>query len=168
MSTIAAGIAALIIMSLPLQAGGDRETEEEIVARNIWHAAKLRGVAFRAIAQEDLQHHRWILESIDGTPIDGANLDGKFPELEIDEQMMASGHSGCNQFHGKAALGDDSFIIHSMASTRMFCQAEQNKIESVLLKVLGQESVISIDAHNKLILKSADGLLVFRQQDRSE
>ena len=120
------------------------------------------------VTEGDLQHHRWILESIDGTPIDSAKLDGKIPDLEIGEQMMASGNSGCNQFHGKGALRDDRFIIAPLATTRMFCQDEQNKLESLLLQVLGQESIISIDAHHKLMLKSADSLLVFRRQDRVE
>ena len=65
MKSIIAGIAALIIMSLPLQAGGDPETEEEIAARDVWHAAKLRGVAFRAIGQEPA----WLLEMTTGEEV---------------------------------------------------------------------------------------------------
>jgi len=51
-------IAVLIILSVSVQAGGEPESEEEIVARDVWHAAKLRGVAFRAIGQEP----GWLLE----------------------------------------------------------------------------------------------------------
>lgn len=35
-----------------------RETEEAIAKRDVWHAAKLRGVSFRAIGQEP----SWLLE----------------------------------------------------------------------------------------------------------
>ena len=118
------------------------------------------------VTQGDLQHHRWILESINGRKIEAARLDNKIPEIEIGEQMMASGHSGCNRFHGKAILHQDQFYIDSMASTRMFCKPEQNDIELLLLQVLSRESRISIDASKNLILKTDDTLLQFRQQDR--
>ena len=39
--------------------------EEELAKRNIWHDAKLRGVAFRAIGQEP----GWVLEITDGEQI---------------------------------------------------------------------------------------------------
>lgn len=42
-----------------------RETEEEIAARDVWHAAQLRGVAFRAIGQEP----GWLLEITNGEEI---------------------------------------------------------------------------------------------------
>ncbi len=38
------------------------ETEEIIAKRDVWHAAKLRGVSFRAIGQEP----PWLLEITDG------------------------------------------------------------------------------------------------------
>jgi heat shock protein HslJ len=122
----------------------------------------------KIVTQGDLQHHRWVLESINGNKIVAAKLDGKIPELEIGEQMMASGHSGCNRFHGKAALREDRFIIDPVASTRMFCKPEQNDIELLLLQVFALESTISIDVDKSLILKTADSSLIFRLQDRVE
>ena len=41
------------------------ETEEVIAKHNVWHAAKLRGVSFRAIGQEP----QWLLEITDGEKI---------------------------------------------------------------------------------------------------
>ena len=41
------------------------EREEEIAANDVWHAAKLRGVAFRAIGQEP----GWLLEITNGEEI---------------------------------------------------------------------------------------------------
>jgi heat shock protein HslJ len=122
----------------------------------------------KVVTQGDLQHHRWVLESIDLVKVDSAKLGGKVPELEIGEQMMASGDSGCNRFMGQAALRGDHFIIEHMASTRMFCQPAQNEIETLLLQLLGRESEISIDAGRNLILKSGNNLLIFRLQDRVE
>ena len=42
-----------------------RESEETIAKRDVWHAAKLRGVSFRAIGQEP----PWLLEITDGEKI---------------------------------------------------------------------------------------------------
>jgi heat shock protein HslJ len=119
----------------------------------------------KLVTQADLQHHRWVLESINGNKIEAAKLANRIPELEIGEQMMASGHSGCNRFHGKAALREDRFIIDPVATTKMFCQPAQNDIEMLLLRVFGQESRISIDADKNLILETDDTLLLFRLQD---
>lgn len=58
-------IIALVILSLTVYAGGEPESEEDIAARDVWHAAKLRGVAFRAIGQEP----NWLLEMTTGEKI---------------------------------------------------------------------------------------------------
>ena len=52
MKFIFSGFVMALLFSISVHAGGEPESEEEIAARNIWHAAKLRGVAFRAIGQE--------------------------------------------------------------------------------------------------------------------
>jgi uncharacterized membrane protein len=60
---------ALLILTLicfPAQAESiSRETEEQIAKRDVWHAAKLRGVSFRAVGQEP----GWLLEITDGVQI---------------------------------------------------------------------------------------------------
>lgn len=53
------------LFSFSVYAGGEPKSEEEIAARNVWHAAKLRGVAFRAIGQEP----GWLLEMTTGEKI---------------------------------------------------------------------------------------------------
>ena len=55
----------LTLVSLSVLAGGEPESEEELAARSVWHAAKLRGVAFRAIGQEP----SWLLEMTTGVSI---------------------------------------------------------------------------------------------------
>ena len=65
MRFIFSGIVIAILYSISVHAGGEGESEEEIAARNVWHAAKLRGVAFRAIGQEP----GWLLEMTTGEKI---------------------------------------------------------------------------------------------------
>jgi heat shock protein HslJ len=79
---------------------------------------------------------------------------------------MASGYSGCNRFHGRAVLRKDQLSIYPLASTRMYCKAEQNDIESLLLEILSLESTISINADKNLILQTDDTLMQFRLEDR--
>ena len=136
----------------------------------LFTVSKLYGLCGKSslVTQRDLQHHRWILESINGKKIEAAALDNRIPELEIGEQMLASGYSGCNRFHGKAVLREDRFYIDSMASTRMFCKREQNDIEWLLLQVFSRESTVSIDANKNLILKTDETLLLFRLDDRAK
>ncbi len=62
---IFSGIVIAILYSISVHAGGEAESEEEIAARSVWHAAKLRGVAFRAIGQEP----GWLLEMTTGEKI---------------------------------------------------------------------------------------------------
>ena len=65
MKLIFCGIVIAILFSITVHAGGEPESEEAIAARNVWYAAKLRGVAFRAIGQEP----GWLLEVITGEKI---------------------------------------------------------------------------------------------------
>jgi len=134
----------------------------------LFTVSRLYGLCDKAkvVTQGDLQHHRWVLESINGNKIGAAQLDGKIPELEIGEQMMASGYLGCNRFQGKAALRENRFIIDPVASTRMFCETKQNDIELLLLQVFARESTISIDVAKNLILITDGSLLKFRLKDR--
>jgi heat shock protein HslJ len=120
----------------------------------------------RVVTEGDLQHHRWVLESINGEKIDAAMLNNVIPELEIGEQMMASGNAGCNRFFGQASLHEDRFVIEKAATTRMMCPPAQNDMEWLILQLLGQESTISIDVDRNLFLKTDETYLKFRLEDR--
>jgi uncharacterized membrane protein len=58
-------ILILTLVSFSVFAEGVPETEEQLAARDVWHAAKLRGVAFRAVGQEP----GWLLEMTTGDKI---------------------------------------------------------------------------------------------------
>ena len=44
------------------------------------------------VTESDLQHHRWVLESINGNP--ALTGDAPVPELDFGEQMTVSGNTG--------------------------------------------------------------------------
>ncbi len=120
----------------------------------------------RIVTHGDLQHHRWILESINGNKIEAEELENKVPEIEFGEQMTVTGNTGCNKFSGHATLQGDQFVIGIMKSTMMFCTPPQNDLELKLKQVLGSESKITIENKNKLILEAGDTRLGYRLKDR--
>lgn len=127
--------------------------------------ACIGALAQSTITAEDLQHHRWVLESINGDPLPAVDDKGKVPELDFGEQMTVSGNLGCNRFNGQAVLRDGMFLVEAMAMTRMMCAPPWGDIELMLQTALGHESTISLDADSKLTLKTASAVLVFRLED---
>ena len=117
------------------------------------------------VTQGDLQHHRWILESINGNNIEAEKSSIKLPEIDFGEQMTVTGNTGCNRFSGRAILHNDQFVIGSMTSTMMSCSASQNKMELKLRQILGSESTITIDDKKNLILETELKRLVYRLSD---
>jgi heat shock protein HslJ len=117
------------------------------------------------VIASDLQHHRWILESINGEPISTDDADGMIPELDFGEQMHVSGNTGCNRMSGKAVLRGEFFQIPAMAGTRRLCSPDKNELELTVQGVLGQESRISLDEDKNLTLATDDVVLRFRLRD---
>ena len=115
------------------------------------------------VTTSDLQHHRWILESINGEPI--STDEGMIPELDFGEQMHVSGNTGCNRMSGTAELRDGAFLILNMAVTRRMCAPPRDELERAVQKVLGRESSISIDENKNLILSTDEVVLRFRLRD---
>ena len=116
------------------------------------------------VTTSDLQHHRWVLASIDGEPLPAAEP-GKAPELDFGEQSFVSGSLGCNRFSGQAKLHDGSFLVEGMISTRMACDSPWNEIELKVQIVLAQAATITLDTERRLSLQTADTVLVFEPRD---
>lgn len=118
-----------------------------------------------AVTETDLDHHRWVLESINGDALPATQDHGRIPELNFGEQMRVTGNTGCNQVNGQAVLRNGFFLIGAMASTRMMCPPPWGDIELVVQTTLGAESAISLDRGKNLTLKSANSTLVFRREN---
>ena len=119
----------------------------------------------KVIVESDLQHHRWLLDSINGEALPQDHAEDKIPELDFGEQMHVSGSTGCNRYNGKAVLRDGYFQIESMASTRRMCAPPADELERLFITMLGQDSRISIDGDRNLILESGKTVLIFRLRD---
>jgi heat shock protein HslJ len=119
----------------------------------------------RVVTQGDLQHHRWILESINGEALDADAMDGKIPDLDFGEQMHVSGNSGCNRISGRASLHDTFIRFEEMVSTLMSCGPVQDDIEATIQMLLASKK-IEIQIHdNYLILEGESVSLRYRLQD---
>jgi porin len=117
------------------------------------------------VTATDLQHHRWVLETINDDTLPATENKGKIPELDFGEQMQVTGNTGCNQFNGQAVLRDGFFLVEAMASTRMMCPPPWGDIERQLQTALGSESTAILDENRNLILTTAGTSLEFRLED---
>lgn len=117
------------------------------------------------VTEGDLQHHRWVLESVDGRRVDPGVPADTIPELDFGERMTVSGRSGCNRFTGQGVLREDYFFIERLSSTQNQCAPRQVELEAIVLQALGSESVIRIDGEGRLLLRSAPITLRFRLED---
>ena len=117
------------------------------------------------ISLADLQHHRWLLESINGEPLPEITNTGTVPEVDFGEQAYVEGNLGCNRFQGKAVVRDGFFLIESITATRKTCAPAWNAIELKVLTLLGSESTATISEAGVLALENADTKLLFRPAD---
>jgi heat shock protein HslJ len=119
----------------------------------------------RTVTHGDLQHHRWVLESIDGQPLPGVMLENTIPDLDFGEQMHVSGNSGCNRFSGQAKLVGDTLDFGQMMLTAMSCLPPQNDIESTVLRVMGDKPMVRLEDDKSLILEASNTILQYRLRD---
>ena len=122
---------------------------------------------------EDLQHHRWILQSIDGAGLaelaaqlgfEGDAAKAKVPDLDFGEQGFVSGNTGCNQFHGQAKVVDNSLVLSQLATTAMACEGFAGELELRLQLIYRNPLALTRDG-NDLLLESADRRLRFKLRD---
>jgi len=114
----------------------------------------------------DLQHHRWVLDAINGEPLPPAAPGERVPELEFGEGMRVTGNAGCNGFSGTGVLRDEFFVVEAFLTTAMACSRSRNELELIVQTALGSESRIRLDPDRALTLGSPAAVLSFHLQDR--
>jgi heat shock protein HslJ len=114
------------------------------------------------VTQGDLQHHRWLLERIDGEPVD---VDGPMPELDFGERMTVSGSLGCSTFSASTALRGSKLGFSDILTRSDACGPASLEIEQIMFNVISAEPAVSIGEEQQLILNSAGTELQFRLED---
>lgn len=114
-----------------------------------------------SVSREQLQHHRFVLESVDGKPV---NPTPHPLELSFGEKMTVSGNM-CNRFNGQASLSDGELKVKEMVMTRMMCADPQlNALDNTLSAMLKKGAQVDLTA-NQLTLATADHTLSYKLAD---
>ncbi|ERA28000.1 heat shock protein hslJ [Escherichia coli UMEA 3899-1] len=114
-----------------------------------------------AVTPEQLQHHRFVLESVNGKPV---TSDKNPPEISFGEKMMISG-SMCNRFSGEGKLSNGELTAKGLAMTRMMCANPQlNELDNTISKMLKEGAQVDLTA-NQLTLATAKQTLTYKLAD---
>ncbi|WP_105631823.1 heat shock protein HslJ [Cronobacter dublinensis] len=113
------------------------------------------------ITPETLQHHRYVLQTVNGAPLDATR---RVPELSFGEQMHVSG-SMCNRFMGQGELHGDTLKVNGLVSTRMLCAEPQlNELDKLIGEMLSQGATVSVEKQ-QLTLHYRQYTLVYKLAD---
>ncbi|ELY2906128.1 heat shock protein HslJ [Cronobacter dublinensis] len=113
------------------------------------------------ITPETLQHHSYVLQTVNGAPLDATR---RVPELSFGEQMHVSG-SMCNRFMGQGELHGDTLKVNGLASTRMLCAEPQlNELDKLIGEMLSQGAMVSVEKQ-QLTLHYRQYTLVYKLAD---
>ncbi|MEO3988839.1 heat shock protein HslJ [Pseudocitrobacter cyperus] len=116
---------------------------------------------------EQLQHHRFVLESVDGKAL----TQSKTPlELSFGQQTSIIHHlhvSGnmCNRFNGTGRVSDGALKVKELAMTRKLCTDPQlNELDQTLSTMLSEGAQIDL-TESQLTLATAQHTLVYKLSD---
>ncbi|WP_415720763.1 META domain-containing protein [Photobacterium ganghwense] len=115
------------------------------------------------ISANDLATHQWVLTKVDNKALE-LQQPFKAPTLQLNEELGASGHAGCNRYFGQAELKDGKMRIEKMGMTMMACQDPAMKLEHTVSSTLMEWSTASING-NELSLTGAEHNLTFTRTD---
>ncbi|WP_105602808.1 heat shock protein HslJ [Cronobacter sakazakii] len=123
--------------------------------------AGCQNTATSNVTPETLQHHRYVLQTVNGAPLDSTH---RVPELSFGERMHVSG-SMCNRFMGQGELHGDTLKMQGLASTRMLCAEPQlNELDKLMNEMLSQGATVSVEKQ-QLTLKYRQYSLVYKLAD---
>ena len=113
-------------------------------------------------ASQDLQHHHWVLDKLDGQAIPSSRVNP--PDIEIGEHFTINGIAGCNRYFGQGHLEDDRLWVTSLGSTAMACPPRLDQIEQAVLATLMEGATLS-GTPQALILQGKRHRLEYRLRD---
>ncbi|CAQ84514.1 MULTISPECIES: heat shock protein HslJ [Photorhabdus] len=124
--------------------------------------ATFQASAVENVSVEDLQHHRFVLVSVNGE--NAKNQDGRVPTIEFGEKMHISG-SMCNLFMGQGKLKNGVLTVKNLASTQMLCADDKlNKWDYLIGQVLADGVKVTLK-NQKLTLSHDNNTLVYKLKD---
>ncbi len=113
------------------------------------------------VVESDLQHHHWNLAAINGVAVN-PELNS---DLEIGEHFTINGMAGCNRFFGSATLEQNRLQADPLASTKMACDPEAQKVETAVLQTLSEGATVNNEGR-QLELVGEQYTLTYQLADR--
>ncbi|MGU9869813.1 heat shock protein HslJ [Kluyvera ascorbata] len=133
-------------------------------------AALLSGCVYNSkmsTGGEQLQHHRFVLESVNGKTINSSDtpLDVSFGEKQpLLNHIYLSGEM-CNRFSGTAKISNGELKASDLTMTRKICSdAQLNQLDATLSTMLRQGAQVDL-TEQQLTLATADQTLIFKLAD---
>ncbi|MRS13291.1 heat shock protein HslJ [Enterobacteriaceae bacterium RIT691] len=112
------------------------------------------------IQPEQLQHHRFVLESVNGQDVNSTTP----LELSFGENMHISGNM-CNQFTAEGKMSDGSLQVQKMAMTRKLCTDPQlNQLDALIGAMLRDGAQVDL-TENQLTLATSHDSLMYKLAD---
>lgn len=108
------------------------------------------------LANVPLRDTRWVLQSVEGTPVVAAAKEASTAQLVLRARSQhVEGSTGCNKVRGRYTQRGTELAVKALATTRMACAAELMAQEQALLKVLASTDSYRIEGRT-LSLMQAD------------
>lgn len=115
----------------------------------------------KTVTQGDLQHHRWVLITLDNNPVNQEEWP-VLPVLDFGERLFVEGGDGCRQFNGFAKLSVDQIEFNEFEFNKNQCSIDDSS--RVLFSIAGRWR-LSIKETQYLILENAESMLMFKRDD---
>lgn len=114
-----------------------------------------------------LQHHRFVLESVNRKPVQGEDtpMDLSFGEKQpLLNKIYLSG-ALCNQFSAMATVTNGELSAPDLVMTRKLCRnAQLNQLDATLATMLRQGAQVDL-TESQLTLATADQTFVYKLAD---
>jgi len=108
-----------------------------------------------SVTATDLQHHNYVLASIDGK-IYRTKKNAMTPNIAFGENMNISGEM-CNNYFGQGQLKNDVLTAKGIGMTRKFCSdATLNQLDQKISQLLENGAKVSLENDGKSLILSND------------
>lgn len=115
----------------------------------------------KVVTQGDLQHHRWVLITVDNKPINNKDWP-VLPVLDFGERLFVEGGDGCQRFSGFSKLAGDQIAFDEFGFNKNQCETDLSPRR--LFSIAGVWRV-SITETQYLILENTESTLMFKRDD---
>ncbi|HEI8864932.1 TPA: heat shock protein HslJ [Serratia odorifera] len=114
------------------------------------------------VVVSDLQHHNFVLQSVDGVAANATR--GRGPSIEFGERLHVSG-TMCNRFSGFGQLQHGVLTVKNLAMTRMLCSdAQRNQWDGIITQMLHNGAQVTLQ-QQQLTLSDSTHTLVYTLKD---